>query len=158
MAEPTDDAGKAAIELGLAVKRLRARLRAESTTDAGWTISQLSTLSWLVNDGPMTASGLAQIEHVRPQSIAEIVAALKDGGLVVAKPDPTDGRKSLLRASPAGRRLIASVSASREAWLAHAIEAVVEPGERAGLAAAIELLHRLADCELHVATPNGWRA
>jgi DNA-binding MarR family transcriptional regulator len=151
------DPGTASVELGLAVKRLRARLRAESTTDEGWTISQLSTLARIVREGPATASALAQVEHVRPQSVAEVVTALKAGGLVTAKPDPTDGRKVLLRATAAGRRLVETVSASREAWLARAIEAIVDEHRDAALVSTIELLNELAECDLDAETATGRR-
>jgi DNA-binding MarR family transcriptional regulator len=141
----TVDAAAASVELTLAMKRLRARLRSESRTAEGWTISQLSALARIVREGPVTASALALAEHVRPQSIAEIVAALKAGGLVAATPDPTDGRKNLLRATAAGRKLVASVLESREAWLARAIDAVVDDSRRDALTAAIELLNALAE-------------
>jgi DNA-binding MarR family transcriptional regulator len=141
----TVDAAAASVELTLAMKRLRARLRSESRTAEGWTISQLSALARIVREGPVTASALALAEHVRPQSIAEIVAALKAGGLVAATPDPTDGRKNLLRATAAGRKLVASVLESREAWLARAIDAVVDDSRRDALTDAIELLNALAE-------------
>jgi DNA-binding MarR family transcriptional regulator len=121
-------------------------------------MSQLSTLARIINEGPITASALAQAEHVRPQSIAEIVVALKQDGLVVTEPDPTDRRKVLLRATTEGRQLIEQVSSSRAAWLARAIERVVAPDEQARLAGAIDLLNRLADCDLETADPAGWRA
>jgi DNA-binding MarR family transcriptional regulator len=141
------DAAGAAAELSVAIKRLRSRLRAESMPSDQWTISQLSVLARLVRDGPATASRLAQAEHVRPQSIAEIVGALRAGDLVAAKPDPTDGRKTLLRPTAGGRRLVQSVWASREAWLARAIESVVDESRRASLADAIGLLNDLAEFE-----------
>ncbi len=147
----------AAVQLGLALQRIRARMRAESTTSTGWTMSQLSTLARIMNDGPITTSALAQAEHVRPQSIAEIVTALKQDGLVVAEPDPTDRRKVLLRATADGRDVIHQVSSSREAWLARAIEAVVGPDDRAQLDRAVELLNRLAECDLGSSEPRGWR-
>jgi DNA-binding MarR family transcriptional regulator len=149
------DLGSAAVELRLAVKRLQARLRAESASSEGWTISQLSTLSRIIARGPITASALAQVEHVRPQSIAEIVATLKTGGLVTSTPDPTDGRKALLAATPRGRELIESVSASREAWLTRAIDAVVPPARRQALAEAIDLLNELAGSEVPAAHAGG---
>src|SRR5215510_13934842 len=99
------------------MKRLRARLRSESRSAEGWTTSQLSALARIVREGPVTASALAVAEHVRPQSIGEIVGALKLGGLVAATPDPNDGRKTLLSATAAGRKLVRSVTELREAWL-----------------------------------------
>jgi DNA-binding MarR family transcriptional regulator len=155
---PPVDHGRAAVELTLAVKRLRSRLRAESTDSEPWTVSQLSTLARIVRNGPATASQLAQVEHVRPQSIAEIVAALKAGGLIAAKPDPNDGRKNVLRATAAGRRLVESVSATREAWLARAIETVVDQRRNTVLAETIALLNDLAECDADAGTPSRRRS
>jgi DNA-binding MarR family transcriptional regulator len=147
------DPAAASVELSLAMKRLRARLRSESETSEGWTISQLSALARIVREGPVTASGLAAAEHVRPQSIAEIVAALRAGGLVGARPDPTDGRKTLLRATAAGRKVVASVRESRQAWLARAISEVVDGRRSDALIHAISLLNALAEWD-----PDGPRA
>lgn len=119
-------------------------MRAESIASDGWSASQLSTLARLIELGPITASALAYHEHVRPQSIAEIVASLKTGGLVATEQDPLDGRKILLTATRAGRRVLTSISASRQAWLTHAIEATVSPEEQPALAETIDLLTRLA--------------
>jgi hypothetical protein len=41
-----------------------------------------------------------------------------------------------------------TLTASRKAWLAQAIDAVVGPGERRDLGVAIELLERLAGADL----------
>jgi DNA-binding MarR family transcriptional regulator len=139
------DAEEAAVELALAVKRLRARLRAEARPAEGWTISQLAALSRLVREGPTTASCLARAEHVRPQSMAAIVATLREAGLVTASPDPSDGRKTLLRASGAGRRLVQARTESREAWLASAIGDLVERREAGEVVGAIAVLNRLAE-------------
>jgi DNA-binding MarR family transcriptional regulator len=145
------------VELGLAVKRFRARIRAETATAEGWTISQLSTLNRLIDLGPMTASRLAQVEHVRPQSVAEVVAALRAEGLATSAPDPTDGRKALLRATAAGRRLIEQMTAERGSWLARAIDAEFGPDERSDVATAIDVLNRLADGAPSAEEPHGWR-
>lgn len=147
-----------AVGLGLAIKRIRARMRAESTSSAGWTISQLSTLARIIERGPVTASALAQSEHVRPQSIAEIVTTLKADGLVRTEPDPADGRKVLLIATDEGRDVIRQVTVSREAWLAQAIDTVVQLDEYPALAQAIDLLNRLAECDLGGPLPRTWRA
>jgi DNA-binding MarR family transcriptional regulator len=147
------DADEAATELALAIKRLRARLRAEARPAEGWTISQLSALRRLVGEGPTTASDLARAEHVRPQSMAAIVATLRDGDLVAASPDPADGRKTLLRATAAGRRLVKARSESREAWLAGAIGDLAEHGRATALADAIVLLNALADWGIDAPSP-----
>ncbi|MCE0767790.1 MarR family transcriptional regulator [Pseudonocardia kujensis] len=138
--------------------RLRSRLRLEqASVTTGQTMSQLSVLGRIADSGPITASALAQAEHVRAQSIAETVATLKKQGLVEANPDPTDGRKSLLSVTADGRRLIDSIVDLRGAWLARAIEQDVTAEEREVLAAAAEILSRVADCRLEPAPDEAWR-
>jgi DNA-binding MarR family transcriptional regulator len=146
------------VELGLAIKRLRARMKAESPSSGGWTISQLSILSRIIQFGPITASALAEYEHVRPQSIAETVRALRDEGLVAATPDPADGRKTLLTATAAGVAALEEVRSARGAWLERAVDVVVGPDERADLARTVDLLNRLAECNTEPAPADGWRA
>jgi DNA-binding MarR family transcriptional regulator len=130
-----------------AMVRLRARLRAQSAPgDTRWTWSQLATLSRIAEGGPTTVSALALAEHVRPQSMAETVAALRQEGLVTAKSDPTDGRKTLMSITVSGRKLISTVHPLREAWLEAAIENHLTPAERRTLLKAADIMERLADC------------
>lgn len=139
-------ADSVAVRLAVAIKRLRGRLR-----EAAWAsgielpIAQLAVIKRLRNDGPTTASILAAAEHVSHQAITQTLAALKRGGLVRAAADPADGRKSVITVTAAGHRLFESAIASRDAWLARAIESAVSPRERAALDKAIALLERLAD-------------
>jgi DNA-binding MarR family transcriptional regulator len=138
-----------ASELTMAMSRLRARLRLESSAPVrSWTWSQLSTLRQIVKRGPTTAAALAQIEHVRPQSIAETIAALKADDLVRTAPDPADRRKSLISATPRGHRVSDSVIEQREHWLTRALAAATTPAERQLLVEATAVLNRLADCKL----------
>ena len=140
------DTSQVATELTMAMTRLRARLRLESSAPVrSWTWSQLSTLRRIIEHGPTTAAALAQIEHVRPQSIAETVAALKANGLVTTAPDPADGRKSLLTATALGHQVADSVIAQREQWLTRALDAMATPAERQLLADAVTVLNKLAD-------------
>jgi DNA-binding MarR family transcriptional regulator len=135
-----------AVRLAVAIKRLRARFR-----EAAWAggvalpIGHVAVIKRLRDDGPTTASELAAAEHVTHQAITQTLAALKRTGLIRAEADPTDGRKSVINVTPAGHRLFESAIASRDAWLARAIESVVAPRERAALERSIELLERLAD-------------
>ena len=139
------DVDEAAVELVLALKRLRARLRAEASPSEGWTISQLAALRRVVQEGATTASDLARAEHVRPQSMAAIVTMLREADLVTATPDPADGRKTVLRPTTAGRRLVKARAESRQAWLASALAALDEEGRTDALVDAIVLLNELAD-------------
>jgi DNA-binding MarR family transcriptional regulator len=130
-----------------AMVRLRARLRAESTPrDMRWTWSQLSTLNRIATEGPTTVSALANAEHVRPQSMAETVAALRRDRLVAAKPDPTDGRKTLMAITASGRKLLSSLVPVREAWLETVIDQQLTPTDCRTLLKAASIMERLADC------------
>jgi len=134
-----------AVRLAVAIKRLRARFREAAWADVALPIAHVAVIKRLRDDGPTTASELAAAEHVTHQAIAQTLAALKRTGLVRSEADPTDGRKSIIRVTPAGNRLFVSAIASRDAWLARAIVSVVSPRERAALGKSIELLERLAD-------------
>jgi DNA-binding MarR family transcriptional regulator len=153
------DAAHTAVALATAMTRLRARLRSESRdamTDLS--ISQLTVLARIAAEGPITASAIAVAEHLRPPSIAEILPGLKAAGLVVTGPDPKDGRKVLIEATAAARRLLDAVMASREAWLARAITAAVTPDEARTLAEAIQLVNRLIDWQPGATQEPGWRS
>ena len=146
MGSGSEQAAEAATELMKAMTRLRARLRAESApSEMPWTWSQLMTLTRIVQEGPTTTSALAQAEHVRRQSMAETVAALRADGLITSDQDPNDGRKMLISATPKGRELSKNIPAAREAWLEGALRALLEPSEQQTLLKAAALMNRIAD-------------
>jgi DNA-binding MarR family transcriptional regulator len=137
------------MRLAMAVTRLRSRIRIESgQRSTGIPISQLAVLSRVIDEGPTTAAALAAAEHVTQQAIAQSLATFEMRGLVTKSRDPGDGRKSLVSATKSGQALVASIKASREAWLSRAIEAAVTPDERAALETTIEILQRIADVDL----------
>jgi DNA-binding MarR family transcriptional regulator len=139
-----------AVRLAVAVKRLQARIREEAgVTSTGLSVAQVSIFSRLVHEGPLTAATLAVAEHVSQQAIAQSLAGLKTGGLVSVKPDPADGRKSLLEVTAAGRALYETILASRDDWLIRAIESAIGPDERPVLDKGIEMLERLGDVDLN---------
>jgi len=143
------DTAEVAVRLSVAITRLRSRLREEGgISTSGFTISQLAILRRVIVEGPVTAATMAAAEHVSQQAIAQSVAALKEAGLVQGERDAADGRKLLISATASGREMYETLSASRKAWLAQAIDAVVGPGERRDLDVAIELLERLAGAEV----------
>jgi DNA-binding MarR family transcriptional regulator len=138
-----------AVRLATAVSRLRSRIRIESgLRSTGIPISQVAVLARIIDEGPTTAAALAASEHVTQQAIAQSLATLKERSLVEKQADPSDGRKSLVSATAAGRKLMETIAASRDEWLTQAIDAAVKPEERAALREAIELLERIADVEL----------
>ena len=145
----SQDTASAAQRLSVAITRLRFRLREEAGLDGSpLSASQQSVLWQILQDGPVTAAGLAAAQHVSPQSIAQNLAVLKAAGLIHTERDPGDGRKTLITASESSRQLVTSVRASKESYLARAIDALVGPAERDDLDRAIDLLERLAAADL----------
>jgi len=146
MVSGSEQAAEAATELMKAMTRLRARLRTESApSEMPWTWSQLMTLARIVREGPTTTSELAHAEHVRRQSMAETVAALRADDLITSGQDPNDGRKTLITATPRGQALSATIPAVREAWLVEVIRELLEPEEQQLLLKAAAVMNRIAD-------------
>jgi DNA-binding MarR family transcriptional regulator len=139
------DATTAAIALTGAMQRLRARLRQESPPGlAELTMPQALALARIADEGPITNAVLAAGEHMRPQSTHEMVLFLEARGFVKRRPDPADGRKLLIEATPAGRRVVADLLRRRHEWLAGAIERELAPAEQETLATAATLIGRIS--------------
>ncbi|WP_029290719.1 MarR family winged helix-turn-helix transcriptional regulator [Cellulomonas sp. HZM] len=132
-----------ASELRIAVGRASRRIRAERG-DAGLTDTQFSVLLWLEKRGPLTPGQLAELERIQPPSMTRTVNCLADEGLVVKDAHPTDGRAVVVSLTGAGKAEIAETRRRRDTWLAGRL-ATLTPDERTQLAAAAEILRRLAD-------------
>lgn len=140
-ASSTDiDLGDTAVRLRLAVTRLARRLRQESTT--GHTPSQLSALAVIVTHGPLTLGALADHERVAPPSITKVVTKLEAEGLVLRRPDPTDGRVTHVAATKAGHALVAETRRRKTTWLAARLKQLPAE-EQARLADALGVLEHL---------------
>lgn len=111
----------------------------------GLTPSQTAVLTRLSKEGPSSASVLAGAEQVRPQSMATILAALRQRGLIERNPDPQDGRRQVVSLTPAGRNRAESDRRAREEWLARAIQERYTEPERRVIVDALSLLERLTD-------------
>jgi DNA-binding MarR family transcriptional regulator len=131
-------------ELRLLISQLKHRLR-EEAHPGNFTWSQISVLIRLERDGPATVSALARAEGVRQQSMGATISALEAGGLVSGSPDPSDGRRIILSLTEPCRELIKATRAAKEDWLFRAIQTKFSPDEQEKLAAALELLKRIAD-------------
>jgi DNA-binding MarR family transcriptional regulator len=139
-----DSAVTAARELRVLFSRLRRRLR-DLGIDDDLTPSQTAVLTRLWKEGASSASVLAGAERVRPQSMATIVAALEQRGLVERTPDPEDGRRQVVSLTARGRRRAESDRRAREEWLARAIQERYSEKERRVILDALSLLERLTE-------------
>lgn len=133
-----------AAELRISLGKLIRRLR-EQTHPNDFTSAQKSVLLRLDRDGPTTVSALARAESVRPQSMRITVAGLEVMQAVSGKPDPTDGRQTLIELTPTFRKHLTESRAAKDDWLLRALQEQLSPQEQDELAAAVKLLERLAD-------------
>ncbi|WP_036507700.1 MULTISPECIES: MarR family winged helix-turn-helix transcriptional regulator [Nocardia] len=140
--KPAPTAAAVASDLRVAVSRLLRQLRAQAE-GSDLTKSQSSVLIRLEQGGPATATQLAHAAGMRPQSMAKIVRALEDAGLIAGTPDPADGRKTVLDLTDAARDEFRTGRRAKEDWLTRVIEAEFTDAEIRQLADAIELLDRI---------------
>jgi DNA-binding MarR family transcriptional regulator len=131
-------------ELRVVVSKLSRRLR-EQAHAGDFTNAQKSVLQRLERDGPATVSMLARAEGVRPQSMRITVAALEAVGVVSGNPDPKDGRQTFLSLTASFLKIVRTGRAAREDWLFRALQAQLAAREHRQLAAAVQLLSKLAD-------------
>lgn len=136
----TSELAALAADLRLLVGRLSRRLRQEAA--GGLTASQLSALASVDRLGPLQLCDLARVEAVAPPTLTRAVAALEDRGLLSRRPDPADGRASLVEITPAGRRALKDVRGARTAFLVQRLE-TLDAHDRAVVADAVGLLGRL---------------
>ena len=135
-----DATARAAAYLRLVLGRLVRRVRAESSVPLG----QLAVLGLLERDGPQSTADLAAAQLVRHQSMARTVSLLVRAGAVDQRADPSDGRKTVLRITPAGLLLLEHERERRVDWLARAIAGELGEEELPALVRATDLLARLA--------------
>ena len=128
-----------ASELRLTVSQLVRRYRQDRNVSQ----PQLAALALLSREGPRTTSQLAALERVRPQSMAQTVAQMEADRLVQRRPDPSDGRQSIIDLTPAGLETIEQFRRAGDAWVSEALRERFTAAELDELQRGVELLARL---------------
>jgi DNA-binding MarR family transcriptional regulator len=137
--DPEQIAAALRVSIGLLLRRLR------QAHDAGeLTLPQTSALARLDRGGPATASALAKLEQISPQSMGATIAALETRRLVARAADPDDGRRAVLSVTEAGREVLNNRRNARTEQLARALASGFTDAELEQLKAAAPLLERLA--------------
>ncbi|WP_454560844.1 Rv0880 family HTH-type transcriptional regulator [Mycobacterium haemophilum] len=138
-----DSDARLASDLSLAVMRLARQLRFRNP-QSPVSLSQLSALTTLANEGAMTPGALAIRERVRPPSMTRVIASLADMGFVDRQPHPVDGRQVLVSASPSGAELVKAARRARQEWLAERLM-TLDSDKRDILRRAADLILALVD-------------
>jgi DNA-binding MarR family transcriptional regulator len=135
------DTTRLASELRMVLSQLIRRLRAEHR----FSLSQGAVLGRLDRQGTMSIGDLARAERVRPQSMTQTIADLRDDGLIERRADPSDGRRTLVDLTAQGRQMLEADRRQREGRLARSIAEDLSVSEQRLLSEALPLLERLAD-------------
>lgn len=130
---------RAAGDARVVFSRLRRKLR-ELAAEGDLTPAQSSVLIRLDKQGVATASALADAERVRPQSMAKIVLALEEAGLVERDPDPQDGRRQLVSLTERGRAQRLDTRRAGTEWMARALQERCTPEQIETIIEAMALL------------------
>lgn len=109
-----------ASDISRATVRLSRILRSQQHMSVS--LPQLSVLSVLERQGPMTPGELAGVERVKPPSMTRVLGLLENAGLIERTKHPTDGRQAIVAISTAGSALLFAERDSRERWLRDRIQ------------------------------------
>ena len=87
---PDTGLGELAARLRLVIARTARRLRQDAGTELSPTLT--AALATIERHGPLTPSGLAELERVQRPTATRVVARLTEQALVERTSDPADGR------------------------------------------------------------------
>jgi DNA-binding MarR family transcriptional regulator len=137
------EVGQVAAALQVSIGLLRRQLR-QAQADGELTVPETAALARLDRGGPATASALARLEQISPQSMGATLGALEARGLVERRPDPADGRRVVLSVTDAGLQLLRGRRSACTEQLARALATGFTRSELRQLKAAAPLIERLA--------------
>jgi DNA-binding MarR family transcriptional regulator len=95
--------------------------RQSSAADAELSQPSYILLRVLIDEGPLPMGRLASMAHMDVGMTTRQVRALADAGLVTRRPDPTDGRVSVIGTTADGERAAAALQEVRRDHLARAL-------------------------------------
>jgi DNA-binding MarR family transcriptional regulator len=126
------------VALERAVSWIRRALR-----PAGWNAIALSTLDAVDRSGPLRITDLTARERITQPGMTGVVARLESAGFVTRRPDPTDGRATLVEATAQGRGFLRDLRRRRAETLSEHL-ASLDPEHQQALVAAAAALDALA--------------
>lgn len=108
--DPVDDRLAAVDQLGRQLMRFVRQMKRGAAQFAGQQkdgieYAAYGLLAHLVVEGPRRTTALAEAVHADPSTVSRQTAALVRHGLLERRPDPVDGRASILAATPEGERI-----------------------------------------------------
>lgn len=132
-------------DLRNAITRLIKKLRKESPSGQGLSLTERSTMALLQQHKTLLPGELAAMEMITGQSMSQVLNHLLEMGYITRTVSQTDKRKINISLSGLGEETIAKYRHERDEWLARAISDVCTPEEQAVLKKAMALLSKLVD-------------
>jgi DNA-binding MarR family transcriptional regulator len=144
----TDDTTliETAARLRMAIVRTSRRLRQEAAGVGQLTPTSAAALATVERHGPLTPSGLAEIERVKRPTATRTLGVLGEAGLVERVPDPEDGRSALVSITAEGRERLRRLRGRKNAYLARRMRDLPDD-DVATLDRAAEILERVLEEE-----------
>lgn len=131
-----------ASRLRLAITRTARRMRQEASPELG--PASLSALATIDRLGPLTPSELARAERIQRPTATRLLANLSEKGVVTRAADPTDGRCSIVSATPEGKAMLKRLRGRKNAYLAKRMKDLSDD-DVAALERAAEILERVLE-------------
>lgn len=134
-------------QLQTQLKSFQRRQRAERLPVAGLSSTAVKVLGAIARSGGCQPGQVVDELQMTTSNVAAALRELDAIDVVRRRKDTTDGRRVNVELTDAGRRLVDENRATRDSWLADAIDAVLDEDEQQILLAAGSLLARLARVE-----------
>jgi DNA-binding MarR family transcriptional regulator len=115
------------------------------TRDESLSVPETAVLHRLERGGPTTVTGLARLERITAQSVGATLTALEARGLVKRRPDPEDGRRTIVTITARGGAVLRDRTDARARQIARALRDGFNERELEVLRKAAPLLERLAE-------------
>jgi DNA-binding MarR family transcriptional regulator len=128
-------------ELGAIITRLTVLLR-QASVPAKVNLAQARTLLALRDGGPQRVTSLARLEHLTQPTMSALVGRMQRLGWARRAADDVDRRAVLVRLTNRGNDVLDRILTARTAVLQSGLE-TLSPSERAALARALPVLHKL---------------
>jgi DNA-binding MarR family transcriptional regulator len=104
MSNQESDQDRIAASLYTSMSKLTNRLRSVSLPK-GFTPERLRTLATIQAHGPISVTGLADKEHVRPATMSRMISSLEQEGLIKRREVKHDRRSVLISTTSKGRQM-----------------------------------------------------
>jgi DNA-binding MarR family transcriptional regulator len=129
-------------ELAAILERSLSWLR-RALRPAQWNAVALSTLDAVDRIGPLRVTDLVARERITQPGMTGLLVRLEAADLVTRRPDPSDGRATLVQITPAGSDYVRSLHSRRAGAVADLLHGL-SPDHRQALLAAADALEALA--------------